>query len=140
MEWLRDEILIQTGGKGFYPLTREIREIVGEWGVSEGILHLFIPHTSASLVVSESYDPSARQDMEAFLDRLAPEGESWHRHTLEGRDDSPSHMRAILTATSLSIPIDDGDLSLGSWQGVFLAEHRTHPHRRKVLLRCLKVA
>jgi secondary thiamine-phosphate synthase enzyme len=139
MEWLRDEIVVRTGGKGFYPITREIREVVANWGIRTGLLHLFIPHTSASLVINESYDPTARQDMEGFLDRLAPEGESWHRHTLEGRDDSPSHMRAILTATSLSIPIDDGDLSLGTWQGVYLAEHRASAHRRKVLLRCLQV-
>jgi secondary thiamine-phosphate synthase enzyme len=139
MEWLRDEIVVQTGGKGFYPITREIRGVIQHWGVRTGLLHLFIPHTSASLVINESYDPSARQDMEAFLERLAPEGEDWHRHTLEGRDDSPSHMRAILTGTSLSIPIDDGDLSLGTWQGVYLAEHRAHAHRRKVLLRCLQI-
>jgi secondary thiamine-phosphate synthase enzyme len=139
MEWLQDEIVIHTEGKGFYIITSEIQEMIRKGNVNQGMLHLFIPHTSASLVINESYDPSARQDMEAFLDRLAPEGESWHRHTLEGRDDSPSHMRAILTATSLSVPIDDGDLSLGTWQGIYLAEHRTHPHRRTVLIRCLKV-
>jgi secondary thiamine-phosphate synthase enzyme len=139
MDWLKDEIVVQTEGKGLYIITREIQEIIKKGDVNQGILHLFIPHTSASLVINESYDPSARQDMEAFLDRLAPEGEGWHRHTLEGRDDSPSHMRAILTSTSLSIPIDNGSLSLGSWQGVYLAEHRAHPHRRKILLRCLKV-
>lgn len=138
MEWMSDEIEVHTGGKGFYPITREIQEVLGKWGIHEGMAHLFIPHTSASLVINESYDPSARQDMEAFLDRLAPEGEDWHKHTLEGRDDSPSHMRAILTATSLSIPIDGGKLSLGTWQGVYLAEHRVHSQRRKILIRCLK--
>jgi len=138
MEWLRDEMVVQTNGKGLVPITAEIQGVMGKWEVREGMLHLFIPHTSASLVINESYDPSARQDMEAFLDRLAPEGESWHRHTLEGRDDSPSHMRAILTSTSLSIPIDSGELSLGTWQGIYLAEHRLRSHRRKILLRCLK--
>jgi secondary thiamine-phosphate synthase enzyme len=138
MEWLKAEIVIETGGKGLYPITREIREVMKNWQVREGIFHLFIPHTSASLVINESYDPSARQDLEAFLDRLAPEGETWHSHTAEGRDDSPSHMRSILTTTSLSIPVDGGDLSLGTWQGVYLAEHRTRSHRRKVLIRCLK--
>ncbi len=140
MEWLKDEILVQTGGKGLFPITGEIQEVLATWQVREGLLHLFIPHTSASLVINESYDPSSRQDLEAFLDRLAPEGEDWHRHTLEGRDDSPSHMRSILTATSLSIPIDGGRLSLGTWQGIYLAEHRSTPHHRKILIRCLKAA
>lgn len=140
MEWLKDEILVQTGGKGLIPITGEIQEVLAKWQVREGLLHLFIPHTSASLVINESYDPSSRQDLEAFLDRLAPEGEDWHRHTLEGRDDSPSHMRSILTATSLSIPIDGGRLSLGTWQGIYLAEHRSTPHSRKVLIRCLIAA
>ena len=140
MEWLKDEILVQTGGKGLIPITGEIQEVLAKWQVREGLLHLFIPHTSASLVINESYDPSSRQDLEAFLDRLAPEGEDWHRHTLEGRDDSPSHMRSILTATSLSIPLDGGRLSLGTWQGIYLAEHRSAPHSRKVLIRCLKAA
>ena len=140
MEWLKDEILVQTGGKGLFPITGEIQEVLAKWQVTEGLLQLFIPHTSASLVINESYDPSSRQDLEAFLDRLAPEGEDWHRHTLEGRDDSPSHMRSMLTATSLSIPIDGGRLSLGTWQGIYLAEHRSAPHPRKVLIRCLKAA
>ena len=138
MEWLNAEIKYETNGKGLYPVTSEIQKVVDEWGVREGILHLFIQHTSASLVINESYDPSARQDLEAFLDRLAPEGESWHRHTIEGRDDSPSHMRAILTSTSLSIPIDGGNLSLGTWQGIYLAEHRSRAHQRRILIRCLK--
>lgn len=140
MEWLKSELVINTAGKGLYPITREIREKIHGWGVQEGMLHLFIPHTSASLVINESYDPSARQDLEAFLERLAPEGESWYSHTSEGRDDSPSHMRSILTSTSLSLPIDGGEISLGTWQGVYLAEHRSRSHRRKILLRCLKAA
>lgn len=139
MEWLKAEIIVNAGGKGLFPITREIREQVGNWQVQEGMLHLFIPHTSASLVINESFDPSARQDLEAFLERLAPEGESWYRHTSEGLDDSPSHMRSILTSTSLSLPIDGGEISLGTWQGVYLAEHRAGSHRRKILLRCLKV-
>ena len=85
---------------------------------------LYIQHTSASLVISESYDRSAQQDMEAYMDHAVPEGEAWYRHTLEGRDDFPSHIRAMLTNTSLSIPIEDGRLALGTWQGVYLFEHR----------------
>jgi secondary thiamine-phosphate synthase enzyme len=138
MEWLKDEIVVNTSGKGFYPVTREIQRVVDQGGIGEGMLHLFIPHTSASLIINENYDPSAQQDLEAFLERLAPEGEPWYRHTSEGRDDSPSHMRSILTNTSLSIPIDGGSLSLGTWQGIYLAEHRAGSHRRKILIRCLK--
>ena len=138
MEWLKTEIVLKTVGKGLYPVTREIQEVISQWGVREGMLHLFVSHTSASLVISENYDPSARQDLEAFLERLAPEGEPWYRHTSEGSDDSPSHMRSILTNTSLSIPIDGGSLSLGTWQGVYLAEHRARAHHRKILIRCLK--
>ena len=117
-----------------------MEERVSSWGIKEGICHLFIQHTSASLVISESYDPSARVDMEAFMDRLAPENQPWYRHTMEGADDSPSHLRSMLTNTSLSVPIDDGRLSLGAWQGIYLFEHRTRGHARRVLLRCLDIS
>ena len=139
MEWFKEKIIVETRGKGLYPITHQITSFIQSWEIQEGICHLFIPHTSASLVINESYDPSARQDMEAFMENLAPEGEPWYLHTQEGRDDSPSHMRAILTATALSIPIDDGVLSLGTWQGVYLFEHRVRSHHRSVLIRCLKV-
>lgn len=139
MNWYKETIEINTRGKGLYKITAQIEEIVHTWGVEEGMLHLFIQHTSASLVASESYDPSAQADLEAYMERLAPENEPYYRHTMEGPDDSPSHMRAMLTLTSLSIPIDNGQLSLGTWQGVYLFEHRARPHRRKILLRCLAV-
>ncbi|MEJ2412908.1 MAG: secondary thiamine-phosphate synthase enzyme YjbQ [Anaerolineales bacterium] len=139
MEWLKKTLEITTDGKGLYPFTAQVQSALDDWQVQEGMVHLFIPHTSASLVMSESYDPTARQDLEAFLEHLVPEGQSWYRHTLEGRDDSPSHMRSILTATSLSIPVDQGKLSLGTWQGIYVFEHRARPHRRNVLLRCLNV-
>ena len=138
MQWLKDTVKVETRGKGLYPITDQISPLIKSWGIGEGICYLYIPHTSASLVINESYDPSARQDMEAFLEHLVPEGEAWHRHTLEGRDDSPSHMRAIITGTSLHIPIDEGELSLGTWQGIYLFEHRIRSHRRSVLVRCLK--
>lgn len=137
MDWYKDTIVIQTKGKGLYLFTPHVQERVNKWGVKEGICHLFVQHTSASIVISESYDPSARVDMEAFMDRLAPENQPWYRHTMEGADDSPSHLRAMLTNTSLSIPIDDGQLSLGTWQGIYLFEHRTRGHARQVLIRCL---
>jgi secondary thiamine-phosphate synthase enzyme len=99
--------------------------------------YLYLQHTSASLVVSENYDPTAKMDLETFMERLVPEGQAWYRHTLEGPDDSTSHIRAMLTLTSLSIPIDNGQLGLGTWQGVYLFEHRARSHHRRVLLRCL---
>lgn len=140
MKWHKDTITVQTSGKGLIPFTDQIKDRLQRWGIQEGICHLYIQHTSASLVISESYDPTARQDLETFMEKLAPEGERWHQHTLEGPDDSPSHMRAMLTATSLSIPVDDGGLNLGRWQGVYLFEHRPHGSRRVVLIRCLGVS
>lgn len=139
MQWLKDTLEIVTRGKGLYPFTSAIHERLRSWGVQEGMCYLYLPHTSASLVISENYDPSAQADLEAFMERLVPENEAWQQHTLEGSDDSPSHMRAMLTHTSLTIPIDSGRLSLGSWQGVYLFEHRSRPHHRKILLRCLSI-
>ena len=139
MRWHKTTLEISTRGQGLYPFTEQIEERIRSWGIREGMCFLFVQHTSASLVISESYDPSARVDLEAFMARLAPEGQPWHRHTLEGADDSPSHMRAMLTDTDLTIPVDDGRLSLGTWQGVYLFEHRRRGHRRRVLLRCLDV-
>ena len=105
MNWHKDTLEISTSGRGMYPFTQAVDSLIREWGVQEGMCYLYIQHTSASLVISESYDPSAKIDLEAFMDRLAPEGEAWHRHTREGGDDSPSHMRAMLTNTSMTIPI-----------------------------------
>lgn len=140
MNWFKDCIEISTRGKGLYAFTDKISIRIQKWGIHEGMCFLFLQHTSASLVISESYDPSARIDLEAFMDRLAPERQTWYRHTLEGDDDSPSHMRAMLTDTDLTIPIDNGGLSLGTWQGIYLFEHRTRGHRRRVLMRCLSVS
>jgi secondary thiamine-phosphate synthase enzyme len=140
MQWHKDTLTIKTDGQGLYPFTQEITTLIHKWEIKEGMCYLFISHTSASLVISESYDPSAQKDLESFMNRLAPERQSWHEHTLEGADDSPSHMRAMLTDTSLVIPIDDGRLSLGRWQGVYLFEHRRHEERRQVLIRCLQVS
>lgn len=139
MNWHKDSIEVRTSGKGLYPFTDEIQARIRQWKIAEGMCFLYIQHTSASLIVSESYDPTARIDLEAYMERLAPENQAWYRHTLEGSDDSPSHMRAMLTDTSLSIPIDDGALSLGTWQGVYIFEHRTRGHRRKVLMRCMGI-
>ena len=110
-----------------------------EWGVDEGMCYLFVQHTSASLLITESWDPSARADLETFMEKLAPEGERWYTHTLEGADDATSHIRSMMTDVSITIPVDDGNLSLGQWQGVYLFEHRKRPHRRRILMRVLDI-
>ena len=139
MDWYKETIIVQTSGKGLHPFTEIVEGFIRKWRINEGMCFLFLPHTSASLLISESYDPTARIDLENFMERIAPEGQGWYRHTLEGADDSPSHIRAMLTNTSLDIPIDDGRLSLGTWQGIYLFEHRRRGHQRRVLLRGLKI-
>lgn len=139
MKFYKTDLTIHTRGRGLFEITPEINACIQDWDVHEGMAYVFVPHTSASLVINECYDSTAQRDLEAYLNRIAPEGESWHAHTLEGRDDSPAHQRTMLTTTSLSIPIDIGRLNLGTWQGIYLAEHRQHPHRRKILLRVLAV-
>lgn len=137
MNWYKDTLEVPTRGKGLYPFTDQANKRLRHWGVREGMCFLYLQHTSASLVISESYDPTARLDMETFMEKLVPEAQPWMRHTLEGGDDSSSHLRAMLTLTSASIPVEAGALCLGTWQGVYLFEHRARPHRRRVLIRCL---
>src|SRR5512133_599393 len=139
MDWLKDTLRFETRGTGMYLITRDVQQLLTEWKVKEGQITLFVPHTSASLALSESYDPDARADVEQFFERIAPENQTWHKHTLEGGDDSPSHMRAVISHNSLTIPVDQRKLSLGTWQGIYLFEHRHAPMQRKVLVRCLKV-
>lgn len=139
MIWHKETLSLNTRGKGLYPFTAKLNALIQQWNVREGICHLYIQHTSASLIISENYDPTAKLDLENFMERLAPENQAWYRHTLEGGDDSPSHMRAMLTLTSVSIPVDECKLSLGTWQGVYLFEHRTRGQRRQVLVRCLQI-
>lgn len=120
-------------------ITDQVESCIRSWKIQEGMCFLYIPHASASLTINESYDPSARRDVEEFYERAVPENQSWYQHTLEGPDDSPSHIRSTLTQPSLTIPIDDGRLSLGTWQGIFLFEHRSRHQRRRIFIRCLKV-
>jgi secondary thiamine-phosphate synthase enzyme len=115
-------------------VTREVREAVARSGVREGLCTVFIQHTSASLTIQENADPSARRDLEAWLNRLVPEHDALYTHTAEGPDDMPSHVKAILTQVSLSIPIAEGELVLGTWQGVYLWEHRRGSHRRRIVV------
>jgi secondary thiamine-phosphate synthase enzyme len=125
---------IRTRGKGLHEITSEVEEAVHAWDADEGLCTVFIRHTSASLTVQENADPSARRDLEAWMDRHVPEGDPLFTHTLEGPDDMPSHIRSALTATTLSIPVVRGRLALGTWQGIYLWEHRTRGSRREVVL------
>jgi secondary thiamine-phosphate synthase enzyme len=126
------EFKVRTGGKGTYEITQGIQEIVRLSQISNGLATIFIQHTSASLIIFENADPSARTDLEAFFERLIPEETDYFAHTAEGSDDMPSHIRMTLTRTSESIPIVNGRLSLGTWQGVFVYEHRRHSHSRSI--------
>jgi secondary thiamine-phosphate synthase enzyme len=137
MEWLSSKIQVRTPGRGLHDITDRVAAEVARLGAREGMLFLFLQHTSASLCISENWDPTAKRDLEAFLDRLAPDGEPWHAHTLEGEDDSSSHMKSIVTGVQLSIPVAEGAMMLGTWQGIYLCEHRTHPETRTVLVRAL---
>jgi len=127
-------LTIATRGRGTIEITGEIERIVAGSGVRTGLCNVFIRHTSASLIVCENADPSVRQDLERFAARLAPDGDPIFRHTLEGPDDMPAHVRSILTQTALTIPVADGSPALGTWQGVFVWEHRTHAHSRSVVV------
>lgn len=129
-------LTIQTSGKGLFEITERVAGVVagGRIAGGDGLCTVFVQHTSASLVIQENADPSARRDLDAWLDRLVPECDALFTHTAEGPDDMPSHIRAALTATSIGIPIVDGRLALGTWQGIYLWEHRTRPHARRVLV------
>jgi secondary thiamine-phosphate synthase enzyme len=127
------ELVITTRGRGFYELTSEIKELVRKSGLKTGLMTLHVQHTSASLLIQENADPEVRRDLERFFARLAPDGDPLFQHTIEGDDDMPAHIRTALTAVNLSIPVSNGHLSLGTWQGVYLWEHRTQPHSRRVI-------
>ena len=128
------EFTVHTTGKGTYELTERLEEIVAQAGVTIGTVTVFVRHTSASLVIMENADPSARTDLHAFFDHLVPEDTPYFVHTYEGPDDMPSHIRMALTSTSEVIPVIHGRMTLGTWQGVFLFEHRRAPHTRKVVV------
>lgn len=123
---------VPTSGKGTYEVTSEVARLVRQAGVRTGLATVFIRHTSASLIIFENADPSARTDLDEYFERLVPEDGDYFTHTLEGPDDMTSHIRATLTATSLSIPIADDRMQLGTWQGIFVFEHRVAPHRRQI--------
>jgi secondary thiamine-phosphate synthase enzyme len=125
---------VRTNGKGTYEITDEIQGKIDKSGVGNGVVTVFVQHTSCSLVVMENADRTARQDLEEFFERLVPEDSDYFAHTSEGSDDSTSHIRMVLTRTSETLPVVDRKLQLGTWQGIFLFEHRRAPHRRRVSL------
>jgi secondary thiamine-phosphate synthase enzyme len=128
----QSEIALRTRGAGLYEVTAEVGAAVREARISQGLATLFCRHTSCSLLVNENADPDVRHDLEAFLRRLVPEGDPAFVHTLEGPDDMAAHIRTALTATSLSVPVAKGRLMLGTWQGIYLFEHRRAPHERRI--------
>ena len=133
-ELFRKTLSVRAPRRGLHEVTARVAEVVRESGVKEGMCHLFLQHTSASLVLNENWDPSVRADLEAYLDRLAPEDDPSYTHTLEGSDDMPSHIKAALTPVSLTLPVAGGRLALGTWQGVYLWEHRDSAGPRNLVV------
>jgi secondary thiamine-phosphate synthase enzyme len=127
-----DSFAVATRGRSTLEITDDVARVVRASGAGRGLCSVFVHHTSASLIICENADPSVRSDLERYFARLVPDGDPVFRHTAEGPDDMPAHVRSILTASSLSIPIADSEVDLGTWQGVYLWEHRTDPHRRKI--------
>ncbi len=128
------QIRVKTGGQGLFDCTRQVASVVAEAGISEGLCTIFVRHTSASLIIQENADPSAKRDLERWLNRLVPENDAFYTHTTEGADDMPAHIKSALTATSLSIPVLRGQLSLGTWQGIYLWEHRHQVGSRELVV------
>jgi secondary thiamine-phosphate synthase enzyme len=128
----RGELTVATKGRGTYDITREVAGVVVASKARHGLATVFIHHTSASLIICENADPSVRRDLETFAAKLVPDGDRMFTHDAEGDDDMPAHVRTVLTQTSIGIPIESGKLALGTWQGIYLWEHRTAPHRRTI--------
>ncbi len=130
----QETLRVQTRGPGLSDITRLVAAVVSRSGVDVGLATCFVRHTSASLTIQENADPDVQRDLEAFLRRLVPEGDPLYRHTAEGPDDMPAHVKAALTSTSLGVPVAGGRLTLGTWQGIYLWEHRRSPHTRQVVV------
>lgn len=128
----QETFTVSTDGRGTCEVTGEVQRIVAGSGIRTGLCHVFIHHTSASLMLCENADPAVRSDLETFMSRLVPDGDPMFRHTAEGPDDMPSHVRTVLTQTGLDLPVTGGACNLGTWQGIYVWEHRRAPHRRRV--------
>lgn len=129
-----ESFIIATRGKGTYEISGQLEAIVAASGIQRGVATVFVRHTSCSLIIMENADPSARQDLHEWFDRMVPENTPWFVHTLEGNDDMPSHIRMVLTDVDKNVPVLDGRPALGTWQGMFLFEHRRAPHRREIVV------
>jgi secondary thiamine-phosphate synthase enzyme len=134
MHVAQERLTIETRPREIKEITREVAGWAARQGIARGLLTIFIPHTSASLLIQENYSPAVRQDLAAFLARLAPEEPALYRHNDEGPDDMPAHLKSALTQVQLTIPVSEGEIRLGTWQGIFLLEHRAAPHRRDLIL------
>ena len=134
---VQQELLIRTEHRGLYPITDAVQTLVERHGMAQGLAVLHLQHTSASLLIQENADPDVCADLDRFFHRLVPDGDPLFEHTAEGEDDMPAHIRTALTAVNLSIPFKGGRLVLGTWQGIYLWEHRTRPHRRRIILHLL---
>ena len=132
-----DRLVFDIAGQGLHDITERVRAAVDNANIVEGLCTLYLRHTSASLLIQENYDSAVKKDLQNWLNRPVPEGDSLYTHTLEGADDMPAHLKTALTAVSISIPVLDGKLALGTWQGIFLWEHRTSPQRRDLVLHLL---
>lgn len=132
-----ERLTVRTRARGFYEITPDVQSFVSQAGVQTGLCTLHLQHTSASLLIQENADPDVQRDFERFFSRLIPDGDPLFVHTVEGRDDMPAHVRTAITTVNLSIPIDRGRLCLGTWQGIYLWEHRTAPHTRTVVMHAL---
>jgi secondary thiamine-phosphate synthase enzyme len=130
----QQEIAIATRGRGFYEFTNEVAVLVRKTSIQTGQVTLHVQHTSASILIQENADPEVRRDFERFFARLVPDGDRLFEHTAEGEDDMSAHIRTALTAVNITVPIARGALALGTWQGIYLWEHRTHPHRRQIIV------
>ena len=129
-----EQLELRTKGKGLYEITKDVQSKIDSCGVRSGAVAVFVQHTSCSLLIMENADPSARRDLEEFFDRLVPEHSDYFTHSSEGSDDMPSHIRMVLTHSSETIPVAEGRMQLGTWQGIFLFEHRRAGHRRKIVV------
>jgi secondary thiamine-phosphate synthase enzyme len=130
----QEEFTVSTNGRGTYDLSQQIQSLVASSGIKTGVCHVFVRHTSASLMLCENADPAVRHDLETFMQRQVPDGDPIFTHTAEGPDDMPAHVRSILTQSDLNLPVTNGRCALGTWQGIYLWEHRFAPHERKITL------
>ena len=138
-EPLISTIEISTPGRGFQEISGDLQSVLRQADVTSGLCHIFLHHTSASLLITENADPDVRRDLESFMSRLVPDGDPAWSHSMEGPDDMPAHIRSVLTCSELTLPIRNGRLALGTWQGVYLWEHRFRPHRRRIEITVVEV-